>query len=96
MKESYAENEEVFADIVISGRIFDCSGRARNGALAVKDGRYLAIGAPDILALIQSCAATRTNLCWLIYTVRLLVSRFTKWELPTRRKAIIRSCPVIL
>lgn len=27
MKESYAENEEVFADIVISGRIFDCSGR---------------------------------------------------------------------
>lgn len=47
MKESYAENEEVFADIVISGRIFDCSGRARNGALAVKDGRYLAIGECD-------------------------------------------------
>ena len=47
MKESYAENEEVFADIVISGRIFDCSVRARNGALAVKDGRYLAIGECD-------------------------------------------------
>ena len=47
MKESCAENEEVFADIVISGRIFDCSGRARNGALAVKDGRYLAIGECD-------------------------------------------------
>ena len=47
MKESYAENEEVFADIVIRGRIFDCSGRARNGALAVKDGRYLAIGECD-------------------------------------------------
>ena len=41
------ENDEVFADIVISGRIFDCDGRARNGALAVKDGRYLAIGECD-------------------------------------------------
>ena len=37
MSESYTENEEVFADIVISGRIFGSDGRARNGALAVKN-----------------------------------------------------------
>ena len=47
MSESYTENEEVFADIVISGRIFGGDGRARNGALAVKDGKYLAIGDCD-------------------------------------------------
>ena len=47
MSESYTENEEVFADIVISGRIFGSDGRARNGALAVKDGKYLAIGDCD-------------------------------------------------
>ena len=47
MSESYTENEEVFADIVISGRIFGSDGRARNGALAVKDGKYLAIGNCD-------------------------------------------------
>lgn len=47
MSESCAENEEVFADIVISGRIFDGDGKARNGALAVKDGKYLAIGDCD-------------------------------------------------
>lgn len=47
MSESYTENEEVFADIVINGRIFGSDGRARNGALAVKDGKYLAIGDCD-------------------------------------------------
>ena len=47
MSESYTENEEVFADIVINGRIFGSDSRARNSALAVKDGKYLAIGDCD-------------------------------------------------
>lgn len=47
MEEAYTESKEVFADIVISGRIFGGDGRAKNGALAVKDGRYLAIGECD-------------------------------------------------
>lgn len=36
--------EDNCADIVISGLIFDENGRAENGALAIKDGCYMAVG----------------------------------------------------
>lgn len=36
--------EDNCADIVISGLIFDENGCAKNGALAIKDGCYMAVG----------------------------------------------------
>ncbi|MGN0204651.1 MAG: hypothetical protein ACI4BB_08910 [Coprococcus sp.] len=43
----YDHEEDTCADIVISGRIFDENGKSRNGALAIRDGRYMAIGDCD-------------------------------------------------
>ncbi len=39
--------DDICADIVISGLIFGEDGRAENGALAVKDGCYIAVGECD-------------------------------------------------
>lgn len=39
--------DEISADIVISGLIFNEDGHAENGALAVKDGCYIAVGGCD-------------------------------------------------
>lgn len=44
---NYDYEEDTWADIVISGMIFDESGKGRNGALAIKNGRYMAIGDCD-------------------------------------------------
>lgn len=49
MEQGYNDGyeEDTWADIVISGLIFDESGKGRNGALAIKNGRYMAIGDCD-------------------------------------------------
>lgn len=43
-------NDDICADIVISGRFFDEKGQGRSGALAVRDGRYLAVGDGDSIS----------------------------------------------
>lgn len=44
---SVNHENDTYADIVISGMIFDETGKGRSSALAIKDGCYMAIGDCD-------------------------------------------------
>ena len=99
MSESYTENEEVFADIVISGRIFESDGRARNGALAVKDGKYLAIGDCDeisrYIGLDTIMCGYKNKSVLAAFIVRRPGIMCMRWGRLISHPGNIRLCPVI-